>query len=135
MVRLNNRSFYQHIIHLSIFQSIYNKKEEVGTGALRNIVSKNRSFYEIIIHPSYLFISIYYRKVLSAGAAAIRNIVSRNRSLCQPFIDLGIEEVLNDALAKHGAEVFSICFFNFKDSFLMVSAIFSDIWMDRLTDR
>jgi len=45
------------------------------------------------------------KKVLSAGAAAIRNIVSRNRSLCQPFIDLGIEEVLNDALAKHGAQI------------------------------
>ena len=52
-----------------------------------------------------IFLSMYYRKVLSAGAAAIRNIVSRNRSLCQPFIDLGMEEVLNDALAKHGTEV------------------------------
>jgi len=45
------------------------------------------------------------RKVQAASAAAIRNIVSRNKQLCPPFIERGVEELLNSALDLHGDRI------------------------------
>jgi len=46
-----------------------------------------------------------HRRVQAACAAAIRNIVSRDRILGQPFVDLGVEDLLNEALKLHGDQV------------------------------
>merc|ERR1719431_2405936 len=46
-----------------------------------------------------------YTKVQGAAAAAIRNIVSRDKELSQAFIDQGVEELLNSALANHGDKI------------------------------
>jgi len=45
------------------------------------------------------------RKVQAAAAAAIRNIVSRDKQLCPPFIERGVEELLNSALDLHGDHI------------------------------
>lgn len=45
------------------------------------------------------------RKVQAASAAAIRNIVSRDKQLCPPFIERGVEELLNSALDLHGDHI------------------------------
>ena len=45
------------------------------------------------------------RKVQASAAAAIRNIVSRNKQLCPPFIERGVEELLNSALDLHGDRI------------------------------
>ena len=45
------------------------------------------------------------RKVQAASAAAIRNIVSRDKKLCPPFIERGVEELLNSALDLHGDRI------------------------------
>jgi len=45
------------------------------------------------------------RKVQAAAAAAIRNIVSRDKQLCPPFVERGVEELLNSALDLHGEHI------------------------------
>jgi len=45
------------------------------------------------------------KKVQAAAAAAIRNIVSRDKQLCPPFIEKGVEELLNSALDLHGDHI------------------------------
>lgn len=41
------------------------------------------------------------KDVLRNGAWAIRNMVSRSRDQCQQFLALGVERVLNEAMAAH----------------------------------
>ena len=41
----------------------------------------------------------------AACASAIRNIVCRDKGLGAQFIDLGVEDLLNLALLKHGDKV------------------------------
>lgn len=42
-----------------------------------------------------------FAKVMVSACSAIRNIVSRSKNFCQEFVDLDIEEILNEILARY----------------------------------
>ena len=52
-----------------------------------------------------LIFCINCRRVQAACASAIRNIVCRDKGLGAQFIDLGVEDLLNQALLNHGDKV------------------------------
>lgn len=85
---------------------------EAGFQAIASICLRNSENAKEVMETDGAYLTVTamsrhpnQRKVQAACAAAIRNIVSRERVHCQPFIDLGIEELLNAALQQFRDEV------------------------------